>query len=196
MVQQRKTQTKKVIKQVFSQLLKEKGFDALTVSDIARRSEINRGTFYLHYIDKYDLLKKLEAETVADLSKILLEDDENDSIDDPLEIIPYRSILQALFYVQKEFDFIQALVSPCGDPQFADKFKKILEQLLQKKVGESHSLTFSLQNVPADYATEILLSSTISIILLWIKKGASESPKEIAEMITKARELPPYKLLF
>lgn len=48
MTQKRKTQTKAIIKNVFTQLLIEKGFNSLTVSDITRMSNINRGTFYLH----------------------------------------------------------------------------------------------------------------------------------------------------
>ena len=66
MTQKRKTQTKAIIKNVFTQLLIEKGFNSLTVSDITRMSNINRGTFYLHYVDKYDLLEQLENEIIKE----------------------------------------------------------------------------------------------------------------------------------
>lgn len=48
--------TKQVIREAFFELLREKGFDKISVADICRIAEINRGTFYLHYVDKYDLL--------------------------------------------------------------------------------------------------------------------------------------------
>ncbi|MBE3560430.1 MAG: TetR/AcrR family transcriptional regulator [Ktedonobacteraceae bacterium] len=38
------------------QLLEEKSFQALTVHDITTRASVNRGTFYLHFSDKYALL--------------------------------------------------------------------------------------------------------------------------------------------
>ena len=44
----RNTQTKEKIKQTFIELINEKGFESMTVRDVARKSEINRGTFYLH----------------------------------------------------------------------------------------------------------------------------------------------------
>ncbi len=44
----RNTQTKEKIKRTFIDLINEKGFESMTVSDVARGSEINRGTFYLH----------------------------------------------------------------------------------------------------------------------------------------------------
>jgi len=37
-------------------LLKEKAFEEIKVSDICSKALINRSTFYAHYNDKYDLL--------------------------------------------------------------------------------------------------------------------------------------------
>lgn len=195
MTQQRKTETREKIKSAFTELLKEKGMDILTVSDIARRADINRGTFYLHYIDKYDLLEQLENKLVEDLTKILLKDDDTINFNDPLSLIPYDCILNALYYVKDDFEFVQVLVGKGGDPFFIERFKKILEQLVCSMVEKSDELKFSLKGFPQDYANEILLASVTSIILLWIKKGGVESPEEIAEMVSRAKEVPPYELL-
>ena len=40
--------------------MEEKDFEIITVLDITKRANINRGTFYLHYVDKYDMLEKYE----------------------------------------------------------------------------------------------------------------------------------------
>ena len=48
--------TRKLILQAFMELLPEKGFQALSVQDIAERAGINRATFYAHFPDKYVLL--------------------------------------------------------------------------------------------------------------------------------------------
>ncbi|WMT38879.1 helix-turn-helix domain-containing protein [Paenibacillus sp. D2_2] len=63
--------TKAVIREALTQLIEEKGFEALTVKDITTRAEINRGTFYLHYRDKYDLLEQSEQELIQGLIGIL-----------------------------------------------------------------------------------------------------------------------------
>ncbi len=49
--------TRNLIFRAFSELLAEKGFQAVTVRDIAERAEINRATFYAHFTDKYDLFQ-------------------------------------------------------------------------------------------------------------------------------------------
>lgn len=47
--------TRKLITQAFIDLMTQKGFDAMSVQDIADHAEINRATFYAHYADKFDL---------------------------------------------------------------------------------------------------------------------------------------------
>ena len=71
----------------------------------------------------------------------------------------------------------------------------ILENLVKAMIKKSKKLEFSKKGLPQDYANEILLSSITSIILLWIKKGAKESPEEIARMISQAKQISPYELL-
>lgn len=190
----RKTASKQEIKRAFTRLIHEKGFDGLTVMEIAREAGINRGTFYTHYIDKYDLMDKLEMETINDLKAILLRPNVGD-VNDPLELIPYPLILEALIYVKQDFDFISALAGPGGDPQFVAMIKGILSELIESKISQSTELEFKKENLPEDYALEILLSSIVAIILLWIKKGGTESPEDIATMVFKARQISPYELL-
>lgn len=56
--------TKDAIHRAFFELLREKGFDRVTVTDLCKRSDINRGTFYLHYEDKYALLDEVIDEAL------------------------------------------------------------------------------------------------------------------------------------
>lgn len=51
--------TREAIHGAFFQLLRERGFARVTVTGICERADINRSTFYLHYVDKYALLDAL-----------------------------------------------------------------------------------------------------------------------------------------
>ena len=48
--------TRSLILQAFEQLLAEKGFESISVQDVTDKAEINRATFYKHFVDKYALL--------------------------------------------------------------------------------------------------------------------------------------------
>ncbi len=48
--------TRNLILTSFQSLIAEKGFDSISVQDVANQAEINRVTFYAHFSDKYALL--------------------------------------------------------------------------------------------------------------------------------------------
>lgn len=48
------------IKNALINLLNTYNFDEISVKDICKLAEISRGTFYLHYQDKYDLVSKYQ----------------------------------------------------------------------------------------------------------------------------------------
>jgi AcrR family transcriptional regulator len=52
----REKRTRQMLDQAFTQLLTEKGFEAITVQELTQRAGVNRATFYAHFEDKYDLL--------------------------------------------------------------------------------------------------------------------------------------------
>jgi len=58
------------IESTFLQMLEDEGFDEITVKNITERANIGRKTFYLHYVDKYDLLDKIVDDHLAQLREI------------------------------------------------------------------------------------------------------------------------------
>lgn len=63
--------TKKLLRQALTKLMRQKEFKSITVTDVVREADINRGTFYAHYRDVYDLREKIESEMIADFSSML-----------------------------------------------------------------------------------------------------------------------------
>lgn len=63
--------TRQLIKETFLSLLKEKPFPKITVTELCRISEINRGTFYLHYYDIDDVLNDLIKDMIAGTSTVM-----------------------------------------------------------------------------------------------------------------------------
>lgn len=53
---QRVAQSRAALRRAMAELLRERAFDTITVSDLLRRSGIGRATFYAHFQDKHDLL--------------------------------------------------------------------------------------------------------------------------------------------
>lgn len=67
--------TRQTIRETLLELMREKGFQHVTVTEVCKRAEINRGTFYLHYLDLNDvlddILTELMSETTCALDHVL-----------------------------------------------------------------------------------------------------------------------------
>ena len=59
------TKTQKKFEETLLKLMKSKKFETITVNDITELADVNRSTFYRHYLDKYDLLEKIEDNIVT-----------------------------------------------------------------------------------------------------------------------------------
>ncbi len=57
----------KLLREALLDLIEERGFDALTVSEIIERAMVSRTAFYRHYQDKYDLVEQIFEEAVSTL---------------------------------------------------------------------------------------------------------------------------------
>ena len=205
----RNTKTKAKIKAAFTSLVASKGFDTLTVSDIAREADINRGTFYMHYVDKFDLRQQLIDDAIDDLTEILVDSPNDDqprtahhsgsdahgrSICDAFQT---RSIARALHYVKDDFAFFNAVSQSGTDMQMYDRIKDVLKRLIvmqANRFGATPQTTYN--GIPADYAMEILVSAVSSIIWLWIRRDCKESPEEICMIIEINKTTAPINILW
>jgi AcrR family transcriptional regulator len=50
----RVSKTRKALKEALTDLILEKGYEAVTVQDVIDRADVGRSTFYAHFIDKDD----------------------------------------------------------------------------------------------------------------------------------------------
>nr|WP_054661170.1 TetR/AcrR family transcriptional regulator [Secundilactobacillus kimchicus] len=59
------------IKKAFIDSINDHGLNRLTVTTLIKRAQINRSTFYSHYLDKYDLTEKLEKKLLDDFAALM-----------------------------------------------------------------------------------------------------------------------------
>lgn len=131
MVQNRQTTTKKQIRKALIQLLLEEKFETISVSKLCKRAGINRGTFYLHYLDKFDLIETLKEEIILQLRKNFEETTNTHNL-----------LITNLNYLQQNHDLIYA-VSQSHYLNFRETIREFMLSILmnnQYKLQTEHFL--------------------------------------------------------
>ena len=64
--------TREVLKKSLISLMKEKNINSITVKELCEKADINRGTFYLHYVDVVNILNELEEELFKEFQEVIL----------------------------------------------------------------------------------------------------------------------------
>ncbi|MFC3932538.1 TetR/AcrR family transcriptional regulator [Streptococcus dentapri] len=175
MAKKRQTGTKKHIKKALAQLLTEKKFEDITISDLTRTAGINRGTFYLHYLDKHDMMRQLQEGMETELFNILQQED--------LIKYPDLAIQATLDYLVKDLDFIAA-IAKTSHITFSKSIKDFVFQLIASSPDWKDKIR-DHYDVPQEYALEVYLASAESLITYWINQGAKKSTAEMAEIVLK-----------
>lgn len=117
-------QTKQALVRSLIAVGRKKTLAKVSVADLTRASGISRGTFYLHYLDKDDLVAKTEAALLNEFTDCL--DFGMDTSMDPSTLATgQRSPLMVnmVHLINQQRDLCQFLLSPAGDPRILAGYK-------------------------------------------------------------------------
>lgn len=113
--------TRRQLKECLTRLLKEKKIQDITVRELAEMADINRGTFYLHYKDVFDLMDQIKNELIEEVESVLTHH--------PVpELVARPSLaLSELFpLVQENAEIVSILIGENGDLNFVNRLKRIV----------------------------------------------------------------------
>ncbi|WP_248930025.1 TetR/AcrR family transcriptional regulator [Paenibacillus hamazuiensis] len=131
-IDRRAKRSVRLIKQAFIELMGEKGFHSVTIQDITDRADVNRGTFYAHFPDKYALADSIIRENFQNLLETSLPPDSGWSRSNLRLLI--RTILLHFEDACRRCYRIEEL-----DPLFERAVQETLAGLLMKWLGEVSS---------------------------------------------------------
>ena len=116
------TPTKENLTQAFWSLYQLKKIEHITIKEITDKAGYHRSTFYLYFVDIYDVLNQLEETLLEYLKEQVLSS---------LESGPNDDITQKLANVyETKGDYFGTLLGENGDPYFAQKMKAIMRPAL------------------------------------------------------------------
>lgn len=155
--------TKKIIKESFFELVEEKGYAKVTVMDITKKAMINRNTFYLHYVDKEDLIDQILNDNFNShlpFLKNIIDSGYLIAAQNSIEVL-YKIFKETCLLIKEEIDLYRIIVL---DPGLIGYFNK-LKFYIKKEINTFSDLPLEKQLL-FDYVYEGLFV----VLVQWIIK--------------------------
>ena len=169
----RTLKTQKALRDALAQLLAEKQLHKVTVQEIADLAEVNRVTFYKHYLDVYDLYEKLESDVLVELGLLILRLGERSEEDFYEGLLDYISDNRAVFAM---------IFSPNSTGAIRDKFAKLMEGLFRQMTTEEG---VSEESDMIEYYGCYRAQGCLAVIGRWVAGGLSLPKERVREILSE-----------
>lgn len=165
--------TQKAIIDAFVELIAEKDFKQITINEIADRANVNRGTIYLHYIDKFDLLDKCMDIYFVKLFESCMTDDSTTQL--PSKI----SMIHTFKYFEKHAFIYTTLLINKGIPAF----RKRMTDAIMRGLGEQVDVSGINRDMNKEMVIQFIASAIVGVMEWWIINSMPYSATDIVEQL-------------
>lgn len=152
--------TKLALSNALKELLEERSFEKISVSDICERCHMNRKSFYYHFKDKYDLVNWIfDTEFVeVNQANAMYAQNESFAFDDRWKNI---EIICDYFYENRSF--YRRVLKVDGQNSFVSHFREFIRPLFRLRV----EALLGVEDVP-EMVYDFVLDGVICVVERWL----------------------------
>jgi AcrR family transcriptional regulator len=170
----RTRKTRQLLRSTLLELLQEKRYEDISVQDIIERADVARSTFYVHYMDKDDLLTGQYGIFAENLGTQLLAHAAPDSG-------AAFSSLKWFYHVQAQRDILKVIAKDSA----MDMAMKTLRGIIHRSVQEgmqTHTQSGKDASIPLPLLVDYLTDTLMTLIRWWFKDGMKYTPEQMDEI--------------
>src|SRR5699024_1522623 len=186
--------SKAAIKKAFIQLLEDSQIERITIRQISDKADINRGTFYLNYDDKYALLEEMEDEQIADLKKLVDIRKVNlaqKTAEEFIEIFSNEVIKKVIINISENIEFYHAILNLDRTSKIEERITDMILSNINYLIGENNTV----YGVPDDYYLRYVSGALMSMVKYWVHDENRVSIEELVQYIVTISTRGPLSIL-
>jgi AcrR family transcriptional regulator len=163
--------SKKVIIDAFLMLLQQKTLNKITVTDICKEADINRGTFYSYYNDPLDLMRSIEEEMIEKMMSTI-----NISGNESLQ-----NMLSEIFNLILENKELCKIIF--NEKNNSHVLSTILNSAYERTIEEQKKQFPYANDTQLEYYFTYTTGGTIEIIRKWINEDMKIPSEEVVHIL-------------
>lgn len=175
-VDRRVKRTKRMLIAGLTELMAKKSVNEISVRELAELVDINRGTFYLHYRDIFDMVEQIQQEVFDEFYQRIKKHSPKELGWNPLPLI--EDIFE---FVSDNGDLFFVMLGPNGDMAFVERMKLLIKEKCFRDWPEILDLRTTDK---FDYYYAFIVGGSIELVYNWLSEGRKESAREMASLVT------------
>ena len=181
--------TRQAIRDALIALIRDKGFEAVTVQEIVERADVNRSTFYFHFQDKYDLLEQSNREMLDAFAASLQEPRDTPP---PCRLANMDSATKHFEHIAANAAYYKVMLREMGIPDFANRLKLAIAEAFYQKLDlmltDEHGVT-----IPRDIQCAYVASAHFGLIEWWLENDLMYSPSYMVNALNQLVKFGPVR---
>jgi len=186
--ERRRMQTRKLLIQSTLQLVLEKGYDAISIQDITDRADLGRGTFYIHFKDKEDVIWTAFRDLFQEL-----EQEAHEKLDRRLPQVEYYGLLNIFSHATENRDLYRVMFGRQGSAELASRAQDFLANAILTDIRDASEPPEINFDLPEEIEAQFLTGVISRLLSWWLDTPTDYSAEQMAAMTYMAlyRKKPP-----
>jgi len=169
--------TRKKLEQAVFELVLEKDYAAITIQDIVDRADVGRGTFYLHFCDKEEVLWSLIKRGLEERDLLAHE---------AAAVDPSKANLRTGFsnifrHVDENRDLFRIMLGEKGTSRVTMNVQDWIANDFEREISLALAQD-SPQGLALTVAAQILTGSITRLAIWWLENPDAATPEEVATL--------------
>ena len=177
--------SKTMIKEAMLELMVEKPFDKITITDIVKKADINRGTFYAHYDNTAEVLKSISASVMDEIAAVFKAKNNSDALWNP------RGYLKQIsdFFLTNPTYFARLVATDTISEVLNDARHNAIKKILNDLGMDLPESSKAQLSIILDYSISGICTLYTDILLEKIPVSLENSAEYIANLLAPQRNV-------
>lgn len=186
--ERRRQHTRQLLIRTALQLVLEKGYDAISIQDITDRADLGRGTFYIHFKDKGEVVWTAFQDFFLEI-----EQEAHRQLDRNMPQVEYYGLLNIFHHAENNRDLYRVMFSGQGSAMLTARTRDFMAKAILRDIRNAPVSPEVNFDIPEEIEAQMLSGLISHLLFWWLETPNNYSAEQMAAMTYKVlyRKQPP-----
>ena len=167
--------TKMLLQNALVDLMLEKAVGKISVKELTQKADVNRSTFYLHYLDIYDMLEQMENEFVETIQGFF-----HDFFTPLPTSMPLTLFVNISEWLEQDKEYYVKLLRGSASGYI---FEELESRIRDDFLTLLYLIFLDVESLDLRTRVNFTVSGTVGVLRMWVMEGGNISLVELSETI-------------